>query len=367
MSDISAVTCDVTQKIEITNVHVGLGSQLFDQKVWKDKCELFFHTKYKESKIVTTSKDKITETFANFISKNQGRGFVFKNYDIVDHLVFLIYSKSLIQCKLGIVPKNNINTYLVYIEQKNIIFLCYSIAAYSHVFRYLNYITTSITHFLALYGEKIKSTEVMVIGLLIQQNETKVELLECELCNLFCATYKVFESATFFDKWWKSVENYNNWWNLSSLKKCDALFEDLAAQIIGFMEKEECCLSDISSDVALGRKGIAPNKQSTSLKDAKQPKSQQMQQFISQTSAEVTVPVSEEYYVELIMKKERENPQIVRKTQPDDYFVQSDGPQKLNFHEPQSRSSNLHESLEPHYENRPVSHTERSLFSYFIL
>ena len=133
------------------------------------------------------------------------------------------------------------------------------------------------------------------------------------------------------------------------------------------MEKEECCLSDISSDVALGRKGIAPNKQSTSLKDAKQPKSQQMQQFIFPTSAEVTMLLSEECYANMIMQKEPENPQIVQKTQPDDYLVQSDGSQKLNFHEPQSRSSNLHESLEPLYENLPVSHTERSLFSYFIL
>ena len=212
------------------------------------------------------------------------------------------------------------------------IFLCYSIAADSNVFQYMKYVTTSITHFLALYSEKIKSTEVRVTGLLIQQNETKVELLECEFCNLFCATYKIFDSPKVLNKWWKSIETYNNWRNWSNPRKCDALFEELTAQIIGFMEKEECCISDSSSDMTSSRKDIPRNKQSASLKDKKQPKSEQMRQFIPQTSAETAISDSAEYVVKIVSKKA---PSIVQSTQPNDYFVQSDGLQISSFREPQ--------------------------------
>ena len=56
------------------------------------------------------TKDKITKKFDEFILENQGRGFAFKNYDIVDHLVFLRYNKDLIKRIYGILPKSNINT-----------------------------------------------------------------------------------------------------------------------------------------------------------------------------------------------------------------------------------------------------------------
>ena len=98
------------------------------------------------------------------------------------------------------------------------------------------------------------------------------------------------------------------------------------------MEKEECCISDSSSDMTSSRKDIPRNKQSASLKDKKQPKSEQMRQFIPQTSAETAISDSAEYVVKIVSKKA---PSIVQSTQPNDYFVQSDGLQISSFREPQ--------------------------------
>ena len=50
-------------------------------------------------------------------SDNKGRGFVFKNYDIVKHLAFLEYPK------VGAALTSKSIPYIAYVEQKNVIFI----------------------------------------------------------------------------------------------------------------------------------------------------------------------------------------------------------------------------------------------------
>ena len=249
MFDISSLAPDDTKKIKLKNVCGKIGTKIYTRAGWELKCRNLYNEKYKDSNdiVIPSCPDKIMQTLSKLCAKNQGRGFVFKNYDMEDHLEFLQYDKIKIVRTLGPVLKIDTNTYLAYIERKNIIFMCYSIKAGRPVSQYMNCLTKSITYFLALYGNIVESTDVKIIGLLIQENETKEKIIECAFCNLFSPTHKVFESPTSFDEWWGSIETYRNWWNLSNAKNCGKLFDDLAAQILGFLDTQKLALPGLQN------------------------------------------------------------------------------------------------------------------------
>ena len=280
ISNITDVTRDEQNIIERKNVFGKIGTELFERTEWESKCKKLFSKKYKASKIITNppNMDTIMKTLSKLSCENNGRVLVFRNYDLLNHLVFLGYKKALLDKKLGIVStKNDITTYFAYIEQKNIIFICHKIKADTNVDQHMKNVTTSIAYFLTLYNKMIKSSEVRIVGLLIQETETEHKLLSCKFCDLFSPTEKVFESPTSFDEWWDSVETYNNWWDFSKTTKCCNLFDDLAAQILGFIEAQKPGPS--------GPLGIALNGDTGSLIES----GQQTQQSIFKIPTEVAM------------------------------------------------------------------------------
>ena len=263
ISDISTITPDYTKKIESNDVLRKIGKDIYTRDMWERTCGKLFNEKYEDAKVITipSDRDKIMDTFSKLCLENQSRGFVFKDYDMLDHLSFLGYNRAMLKRKLGTILENSIKTYLAYIERMNVIFLCCNINSDSSAFQCMNFVPTSIKYFLTLYSEVIESTEVKVIGLLIQGNEAKGKYFECAFCELFSLTIEDFESRRSFNKWWSTVENYRNWWDLSNPTKSRKLFRHLAARILGYMEKQKGCSPGLISDNRLERENFICNKE----------------------------------------------------------------------------------------------------------
>ena len=183
--DISTITRDPTKQIEFKDVPRKIGKDIYTRDMWEKTCVNLFNKKYKDAKIITipSDLDKIMDTFSKLCLENQGRGFIFKDYDMLDHLLYLGYSRAMLKQKLGAILENSIKIYLAYIERMNVIFLCCTVKSDSSVFQCMNFITTSIKYFLILYNKMIGSTEVKIVGLLIQENEAKEKHFECAFCN----------------------------------------------------------------------------------------------------------------------------------------------------------------------------------------
>ena len=178
--------------------------------------------------------DMIMDMLSSVSSANKSRGFVFKNYDIEKHLEFLSYDLLALKGKLGAALTNTIITYITYIEQKNVIFVCEQVSNRSNINHCLKKIAIMVKYFLILYHKEIQASGVTVIGLLIRGNK-KQEFAECKFCHLFSPSFKDFESRINFGDWWIPVENYEGWWNLAKCGKQKILFDDLAAEILCFM------------------------------------------------------------------------------------------------------------------------------------
>ena len=260
MSNITDITRDEQNIIERKNVFGKIGTELYERADWESKCKRLFNKKFKALKIITNTPDMdaIMKTLSKLSSENNGRVLVFKNYDMVNHLVFLGYRKALLDKKLGTMStKKDVTTYFAYIEQINVIFICHKIKVDNNVDQHMKNVTTSIAYFLTLYNKKIKSSEVRILGLLIQETETEKKHLTCRFCDLFSPTDKVFESPKSFNKWWDPIETYNNWWDFSKTTKCCNLFDDLAAQILGFTEAQKPSPSSFLDENILRNKKIS--------------------------------------------------------------------------------------------------------------
>ena len=180
---------------------------------------------------------------------SDSRGFVFKSYDIVKNLEFLGYKKESLVENLGLVLTSNSISYIAYIEEKNAVFICEELSSKINVYQSSKILSIKVKYFLTLYNREIQESGVIVIGLLIGEKGKKEKSVDCSFCNLFSASYKVFESPTTFLSWLKTIGKYEGWWNLLNSVSLDSvksekqsncnLFEDLAAQILCFMSVQK--------------------------------------------------------------------------------------------------------------------------------
>ena len=233
---------DTEKEIEMHRGAGELGIKVFKVKHWKTKCKSYFNRYYKTSSliVVPTDMDIIMKTLSSLCSDSKGRGFVFKNYDILKHLEFLGYTKESLIEILGTAPTSKNTSYIAYIEQKNAIFICEKVSNSSDIHQCQRNVTAMVKYFLTLYNREIQASGVTVIGLLIRENEKQQELVdECSFCYLFSPSYKDFESPATFNDWWKPIENYEGWWHLANPKKQNKLFDDLASEILCFMARQE--------------------------------------------------------------------------------------------------------------------------------
>ena len=225
-------------------IHRGAGERgmkVFQTVQWKAKCRSYFNRYYKTSRniVVPSYGDKIMNALSFLCSETSGRGFVFKNYDIVKHLKFLGYCKDALQAALGKLRTSKKVSYIAYSEQKNVVFICQKFSKGFSSYWCLKNVATMVKYFLALYRNEIRNSKATVIGLLIREDESHEQLVLCSFCHLFAPLFKFFESPATIKDWWSSIENYEGWWKLENPKKQSTLFNDLASEILCFMATQE--------------------------------------------------------------------------------------------------------------------------------
>ena len=209
---------------------------------WKTKCKSYLNRYYKTSKVIMVPSDGdiIMEALGFLCSDNEGRGFVFKSYDIAEHLAFYDYPK------VGAALTSKSIPYIAYVEQKNIIFIC-EVMNGSNMHHCLENIVSMVKSFLFLYDRKLQGSGVTIIGILIRQNEEQ-ESVECEFCHLFSPAYKLFEQPPKFKNWWNVVQTYERCWKLVNCKMQNKLFHDLAAEILCFMARHVKVLPSLTDE-----------------------------------------------------------------------------------------------------------------------
>ena len=237
--NVASMPCDNDKEIEINGGAGEIGIKVVKVAQWKTKCKSYFNRYYKTSKIIMVPSDG--DTIMNTLSSlcSEGRGFVFKNYDIAKHLELYGYGKVRLKTNLGAAPTGKSISYITYIEQMNAIFICEKISKGSNTNQCLKNIAARVKYFLTLYNKEIQGSGVTVIGLLIRENEKQEELVECSFCHFFSPLYEFFESSTTFKNWLKFIKTYEGWWNLGNPKKQKHLFDDLVTEILCFMALQE--------------------------------------------------------------------------------------------------------------------------------
>ena len=169
------------KRIEIHRGNSELGIKICKVQRWKTKCKSYFNWYYKTSSIIVvpTAKDIIMKTLSSLCSDSKGRGFTFKNYDIVKHLEFLGYAKAPLIGNLEAAPTSKNTSYIAYIEQKNAIFICEKVPNDSHTYQCLKNVAAMVKYFLTLYNREIQANGITVVGRLIRENENQQEIVEC--------------------------------------------------------------------------------------------------------------------------------------------------------------------------------------------
>ena len=246
---VTSIPRDNDKEIEIDGGAGEMGKNIFKVLHWKTQCRSYFKRHFKSLPVIVgpSDKDKIMNTLCSVCSGSKSRGFVFKNYDITKHMDFLGYNKGLLVANLGAAPTSQSISYIAYIEQKNVMFICEEVSNGANICQSSKNIAVMVKRFLTLYNMEIQASGVKVIGLLIRGEEKQEELVECSFCQLFSLSYEDFESATAFNARWNVIEVYEDWWNLADTGLSDCvnpekqhqLFEEMAAEILCFMAVQE--------------------------------------------------------------------------------------------------------------------------------
>ena len=255
---VASIPRDNDKEIEIDGGAGEMGKNIFKVSHWKTQCRSYFKRYFKSSPVIVgpSDKDKIMNTLCSVCSGSKSRGFVFKNYDITKHMDFLGYNKGLLVANLGAAPTSQSISYIAYIEQKNVMFICEEVSNGANICQSSKNIAVMVKRFLTLYNMEIQASGVKVIGLSIRGEEKQEELVECSFCQLFSLSYEDFESATAFNARWNVIEVYEDWWNLADTGLSDfvnpgkqhQLFEEMAAEILCFMAVQEKGLPTLADD-----------------------------------------------------------------------------------------------------------------------
>ena len=256
--NVASIPRDNDKEIEIHGGAGEKGKEVFKVSHWKTKCRNYFNRYFKTSPVIVgpSDNDIIMKTLCFVCSGSKSRGFVFKNYNITRHMEFLGYDKGLLVANLGAAPTSQSISYIAYIEQKNVMFICEEVSNGANICQSSKNIAVMVKRFLTLYNMEIQASGVKVIGLLIRGEEKQEELVECSFCQLFSLSYEDFESATAFNARWNVIEVYEDWWNLADTglsdfvnpEKQHQLFEEMAAEILCFMAVQEKSLPTLTDN-----------------------------------------------------------------------------------------------------------------------
>ena len=234
MSDICSLTRDNSKMITILRGAGKKGKEVIRLIDWNRECKSYFSRYYKTSKTIfgPSNADMIMDTLSEICNDNDGRGFVFKDYNIVKHLDFLGYNKAFLEKKIGTGLSNGIISYLSYIKQQNLILICKKIMKGQKTNEYLKNIAVLVKYFLSLYNRDLQVTGATVIGVVIKEDQAGKNQVECNFCDLLSPSYKVFESLTSCKYWLKSFEKFVDFENPED---GNISLNNIAAEILCFM------------------------------------------------------------------------------------------------------------------------------------
>ena len=259
--NVASIPRDNDKEIEIHGGAGEKGKEVFKVSHWKTKCRNYFNRYFKTSPVIVgpSDNDIIMKTLCFVCSGSKSRGFVFKNYNITRHMEFLGYDKGLLVANLGAAPTSQSISYIAYIEQKNVMFICEKVTNSANICQSSKSVSIMVKRFLTLYNMEIQASGLQVIGLLIRGEEKQEELIECCFCQLFSLSYEDFKSATAFNAKWNVIEVYEDWWNLADTGSSDfvnqgkqhQLFEEMAAEILCFTAVQEKGLPTLTDDKSL--------------------------------------------------------------------------------------------------------------------
>ena len=249
ISNICSFTMDDQKLVNIMKGAGKIGKVVIKLSEWERECKSYFNRYFKYVNVITgpSDVDMIMNTLTEACSEKNGRGFVFKNYNIAKHLEFLGYKEHL--AKIGTTLNKSVISYLAYIQQKNLIILSEKMMNGCNVTKSQKNITNYVEYFITLYNKKLQGTGVRVIGLLIRKGELVEKLVKCKFCYLFSPPCEVFESLTTFYYWLDVISTYGDWWDFADSKKESKLLFDIAAEIYCFMAMQENCLPSLTDNL----------------------------------------------------------------------------------------------------------------------
>ena len=230
MSEISTMTRDDNRLITIVRGAGTKGTEVINLADWEKECKSYFNRYYRASSIITGPYDAdiSMDTLSDVCSDNNGQGFVFKDYNIVNHLEFLGYDKAMLERKFGPTVPNGIISYLAYIRQEHTILVCKKIVNGKHT----GNIVTLLKYFLTLYNKELEGTGVTVIGVVIQDKKMVEKIVKCDFCSLLSPVSKVFESRATCQNWLKAIKTSIS---LGKYKEDSEVLYNLAGKVMCFM------------------------------------------------------------------------------------------------------------------------------------
>ena len=81
---------------------------------------------------------------------------------------FLGYNKGLLVANLGAAWTSQSISYIAYIEQKNVMFICEKVSNSENICQSSNNVSVMVKRFLTLYNMEIQESGLQIIGLLIR-------------------------------------------------------------------------------------------------------------------------------------------------------------------------------------------------------
>ena len=200
MKNVASMARDNEESIEIQGGVGEKGINVFKVAQWKSKCQKYFDRYFKTSSIIVVPSDEdiIMNTLRSVCSENGSRGFVFKNYEIAEHLKFLGCNEELLEANIEAPSTSKSISYIAYAEQRNTVFICEKVLNGSNIDQLLKKISVMVKYFVIfLHNSEIRANGIKIIGILIREREQQGELIKCSF-----STFKV---------WLNSIETYEGW------------------------------------------------------------------------------------------------------------------------------------------------------------
>ena len=136
-------------------------------------------------------------------------GIIIPNYNIVDHFSFYGISKSHLQKVLDIKSIHDNNNRLLIFNASCKVLVTIRVASETHLKEEISHCITDINMLLLMFRDELKSSGVVVTGLVVSLGKNLHLEINCTNCQNFIVTKEEFESAGNINNFWKKYKEKN--------------------------------------------------------------------------------------------------------------------------------------------------------------